>query len=93
MADPSIPIEVDQNTGIWSTDGLTMIYMPRHFFLNTHFAAEDALTEDLYAEQLYTTGHKAAWDWSENEWINYYFKSFAFFSSSAISIFPLSSIS
>ena len=67
MANPIIPIQVDQNTGIWSTDGLPMIYMPRHFFLNTHFAVEDALTEELYAKQLYTAGYKSAWDWCENE--------------------------
>ena len=79
MANPSIPIEVDQNTGIWSTDGLPMIYMPRHFFLNTHFAAEDALTEDLYAEQLYTTGHKSAWNWSENESRTHYISGFEVF--------------
>ena len=67
MANPSIPIEVNQNTGIWSTDGLPMVYMPRHFFLNTHFAIEEALTEKLYAKTLYSAGHKSAWDWCNNE--------------------------
>jgi hypothetical protein len=31
MANPSVPIKIDPDTGIWSTDGLPMIYMPRHF--------------------------------------------------------------
>jgi len=67
MAGPSIPIKVDQNTGVWSTDGLPMIYMPRHFFLNMHFAVEDALTVELYAKKLYAAGHKSAWDWCKDE--------------------------
>ena len=32
MESPKIPIEIDPDTGIWSTNGLPMIYMPRHFF-------------------------------------------------------------
>ena len=37
MENPSIPIKVDPDTGIWSTNGLPMIYMPRHFFVNALF--------------------------------------------------------
>ena len=67
MENPSIPIKVDPDTGIWSTNGLPMIYMPRHFFVNAHFAAESALTEEIYARQLYAAGHKSAWFWCEKE--------------------------
>ena len=67
MANPSVPIKIDPDTGIWSTDGLPMIYMPRHFFVNNHLAIEAALSEEVYAQQLYTAGHKSAWDWCEKE--------------------------
>lgn len=67
MAAPKIPIEVDPATGVWSTDGLPMIYMPRHFFVNNHLAVEAALGEEDYARQLYDAGHKSAWLWCEKE--------------------------
>ena len=31
---PQVPINVDPSTGVWTTDNLPMIYMPRHFFIN-----------------------------------------------------------
>ena len=67
MESPKIPIEVDSDTGIWSTNGLPMIYMPRHFFVNAHFSAEDALSQEVYASQLYAAGYKSAWVWCETE--------------------------
>ena len=67
MAHPEVPINLDPDTGIWSTDGLPMIYMPRHFFVNNHLAVEAALGQKVYAEQLYAAGHKSAWDWCEKE--------------------------
>ena len=65
MARPEVPINVDPDTGVWSTDGLPMIYMPRHFFVNNHLAVEAALGQETYAQQLYGAGHKSAWDWCE----------------------------
>ena len=35
---PEMPILVDDETGVWSTDGLPMLYVPRHFFINNHVA-------------------------------------------------------
>ena len=67
MVKPEIPIQVDPATGVWSTDGLPMIYMPRHFFVNNHLAVEAALGEAVYARQLYDAGHKSAWVWCETE--------------------------
>ena len=67
MAHPEVPIDVDPNTGIWSTDGLPMIYLPRHFFVNNHLAVEAALGQEAYARQLYGAGYKSAWDWCEKE--------------------------
>ena len=40
---PSLPIDVDEHTGVWRTDGLPMLYVPRHFFTNNHVAIEAAL--------------------------------------------------
>ena len=67
MTRPNVPIKVDPDTGIWSTDGLPMIYLPRHFFVNNHLAVEAALGAEAYSQQLYTAGYKSAWEWCESE--------------------------
>lgn len=64
---PAVSIEVDEQTGIWTTDGMPMIYMPRHFFLNNHVAVEKALGREVYAKQLYDAGYLSAWQWCERE--------------------------
>jgi predicted hydrocarbon binding protein len=64
---PEIPIDVDPATGVWSTDGLPMIYLPRHFFVNNHRAVEEVLGVELNAAQLYSAGYKSAWTWCEKE--------------------------
>lgn len=67
MAAPQVPIEVDAGTGAWSTDGLPMIYVPVHFFLNNHFAIEAELGVERYAAILYRSGYTSAWRWCEHE--------------------------
>ncbi|MDN3524217.1 DUF5943 domain-containing protein [Halomonas sabkhae] len=64
---PELPIEVDAETGVWTTDALPMLYVPRHFFVNNHVAVEEALGADAYAEILYQAGYKSAWHWCEKE--------------------------
>jgi predicted hydrocarbon binding protein len=64
---PAVPIEVDEQTGVWTTDGMPMIYMPRHFFLNNHAAVEEKLGRDVYAKQLYDATYLSAWQWCERE--------------------------
>lgn len=64
---PQLPIEVDEQTGIWSTDGLPMIYVPRHFFNNNHLAMEEALGRDTYNAALTKAGHKSAYYWCDQE--------------------------
>jgi predicted hydrocarbon binding protein len=64
---PQLPIEVDTQTGVWTTDNLPMIYMPRHFFINNHKAVEAALGMEAYAPILYDAGYKSAWQWCERE--------------------------
>ena len=64
---PEMPIEVDSETGIWTTDALPMLYVPRHFFINNHQAIEEEIGPDRYAEILYKAGYKSAWHWCEKE--------------------------
>jgi predicted hydrocarbon binding protein len=64
---PQVPIEVDDATGGWSVDGVPMILVPRHFFVNNHVAVEEALGVDKYAEILFAAGHKSAYVWCEME--------------------------
>ncbi|RKR06577.1 hypothetical protein C7446_0558 [Kushneria sinocarnis] len=64
---PELPISVDSETGIWTTDALPMLYVPRHFFINNHVAVEEALGVETYARVLYDAGYKSAWHWCEKE--------------------------
>jgi hypothetical protein len=63
MGAPEVPIEVDPETGIWRTDGLPMIYLPRHFLVNNHKAVEEALGVDAYRAILLIATDKSAYDW------------------------------
>ena len=67
MPAPEVPIEVDPETGVWSTDGLPMLYVPRHFFCNNHRAVETALGREAYDRQLYEAGYKSAYEWCRHE--------------------------
>ena len=64
---PQLPIEVDSETGVWTSDALPMLYVPRHFFVNNHMGIEEVLGADKYAEILYKAGYKSAWHWCEKE--------------------------
>ncbi|MBM7455872.1 hypothetical protein HNR62_001751 [Oceanisphaera litoralis] len=64
---PEMPIEVNNETGIWTTDALAMLYVPRHFFVNNHMGIEEELGPERYAEILYQAGYKSAWHWCEKE--------------------------
>lgn len=64
---PEMPIQVDDETGVWTTDALPMLYVPRHFFVNNHMGIEEVLGADKYAEILYKAGYKSAWHWCEKE--------------------------
>ena len=64
---PQLPIDVNPDTGVWTTDGLPMIYVPRHFFVNNHVEAEAAIGREVYAQSLYKAGHRSAYFWCEQE--------------------------
>jgi hypothetical protein len=65
MADPAVPIDVDEESGVWRTDGLPMIYLPRHFLVNNHLAVEDALGVEAYRVLLRAATAKSAAEWCE----------------------------
>jgi predicted hydrocarbon binding protein len=64
---PQLPIDVDPQTGVWTTDALPMLYVPRHFFTNNHIAVEEALGREAYAEILYKAGYRSAYHWCDKE--------------------------
>ncbi|MEQ6290947.1 DUF5943 domain-containing protein [Vogesella sp. GCM10023246] len=67
MMQPLVPIDVDQDTGVWTTNGLPMLYVPRHFFVNNHMAVEAALGKGTYSEALYDAGYRSAYFWCDSE--------------------------
>jgi len=67
VAKPTVPIEVDEATGRWFVDGLPMILVPQHFFLNNHFAIEAELGPHRLATILAPAGHRSAFLWCEHE--------------------------
>jgi len=67
VAKPSVPIEVDEASGRWFVDGLPMILVPQHFFLNNHFAIEAELGSHRLATILAPAGYRSAFVWCEHE--------------------------
>src|SRR4051794_4838182 len=67
MANPAVPIEVDPESGIWRTDGLPMLYLPRHFLVNNHRAVEQALGREAYRAILREATETSAIHWCRSE--------------------------
>ncbi|MCG5487434.1 MAG: 4-vinyl reductase [Sinorhizobium meliloti] len=64
---PSVDINVDDVTGIWETDGLPMLYIPRHFMVNVHKEVEGALGLSKYRAVLQEAGAKSAYYWCRKQ--------------------------
>lgn len=64
---PEIDIQVDPQTGIWTSDGLPMIYAPRHWFVGMHTRIEARMGRDAYADLLYGAGYDAAKIWCQSQ--------------------------
>jgi predicted hydrocarbon binding protein len=67
MAQPQVPIDVDPETGIWRTDGLPMMYLPRHFMVNMQQAIEGAMGIAAYRAILYAACELSALQWCRAE--------------------------
>ncbi len=67
MGKPEVEIAVDDETGRWFVDGLPMILVPQHFFLNNHHVIEDELGPERMAEILRPAGYRSAYYWCEKE--------------------------
>ncbi|WP_198376072.1 DUF5943 domain-containing protein, partial [Neoroseomonas rubea] len=67
MAQPLVPIDVDPETGIWTTDGLPMIYLPRHFLVNMQKGIEAAIGPAAYRDILYASSDLSALQWCRAE--------------------------
>jgi predicted hydrocarbon binding protein len=67
MAAPLVPIEVDPATGIWTTDGLPMVYLPRHFLVNMQKGVEAAIGPAAYRAILYGSSDLSALQWCRAE--------------------------
>jgi predicted hydrocarbon binding protein len=65
MGSPAVAIDVDEDSGIWRTDGLPMVYLPRHFLVNNHVAVEEALGRETYRTILHAATRKSAVHWCE----------------------------
>ena len=64
---PTVQIDVDEASGIWRTDGLPMVYVPRHFMVNMHKEIEQTLGRDAYGAMLDRSGTKSAFHWCERQ--------------------------
>src|SRR5258706_4184012 len=64
---PKIEILVDDETGAWMTDGMPMIYIPRHFYVNHHEACENAFGRGALQDVLHEAGYRSACQWCEKE--------------------------
>jgi len=64
---PQLPIDVNADTGVWTTDRLPMIYVPRHFFVNNHVETEAVVGREVYAPALYKAGYRSAYFWCQQE--------------------------
>ena len=67
MGQPQVPIDVDPETGIWRTDGLPMIYLPRHFLVNMQKSVEEAIGTTAYRQILYASSDLSALQWCRAE--------------------------
>jgi hypothetical protein len=67
LAQPEVPIDVDPETGVWRTDGLPMIYLPRHFLVNLQQGVEAAIGPDAFRGILAGSSDLSALQWCRAE--------------------------
>ena len=62
-----VPVRVDPETGEWSVDGVPMILVPRHFFVNNQRAVEELLGPETSSELFREPGDRSAREWCAKE--------------------------
>jgi hypothetical protein len=67
VAKPEVEIDVEPASGRWLVDGFAMILVPQHFFMNNHFAMEDALGAEKLAGILAPAGRESAYTWCKGQ--------------------------
>lgn len=67
MPAPQVPIDVDPATGIWRTDGMPMLYVPRHFLANLLRDTEAALGSVAFRAMLFGSAETSARQWCAAE--------------------------
>jgi hypothetical protein len=67
MAAPAVEISVDPETGAWNTDGMPMLYVPRHFLMGLLRTVRTAIGEAEAARAFHRTSAAAAYRWCELE--------------------------
>jgi hypothetical protein len=67
MAAPDVPIDVDPETGIWRTDGMPMIYLPRHFLVNLLKTMEGEVGHARFRELFHASAELSARQWCAAE--------------------------
>ena len=58
-----VSIRVDPQTGEWSVDGVPMILVPRHFFVNNQRAVEELLGHQTTSDIFHEPGARSAREW------------------------------
>jgi hypothetical protein len=67
MVAPVLAIAVDPETGAWTTDGMPMLYVPRHFLMGLIRTVQEALGEETAQRHFYASCADAAYRWCEME--------------------------
>ncbi len=67
MAAPKVDISVDEQTGAWSTGGMPMLYVPRHFMMGVMRTVYEALGEAAADQHFYKSTADAAYRWCAME--------------------------
>ena len=66
-SDLPVDVAVDEETGVWSVDGIPMILVPRHFWVAIHRETEAKFGAEGNARVLFDAGYWAAYHWCEKE--------------------------
>ena len=67
MTAPGVPIAVDPDTGVWTTDGMPMLFVPRHFLMGLIGTVREALGDAEAQRRFHASTAEAAHRWCAME--------------------------